>query len=510
MAGPLTPITQLDFSGGVNAVANPFDLTRRQVQRIRNFILSEHGALMTRDGYAVLTTSPTTTEPLLYRGIFINVAGTQRPFAIQKIGAVNRLWRTDTDPWTNIADFTTQYTIPQAVTMTDREIVAPGYETPKYFTGAALTAITSTAGQTTPTGAKHLAFHLGSLWLWNTNGSTTTLDGPSSLRMSDVNNMDSWPNANQTFISKDDGQEGMGLAQYTIVETGISPTQTLIAFKNYSTYQITGVFGGSTFAVQKIKSDMGCIAPRTIQFISGFGIVRLTHKGFALYNGVEDRLISEPIRPYLFGSSEIGITGLDMTEVLRGWAAQSQNPPLYVCALPTSGTALDRVFVYDLVRRTWTICDFPIKFNCLNLFATPTTMPIIHAGRDTSGQLVSLFAGATDDAGAAINWSVRTKPEFLGSPMRMAFWRRLVVDLFFTPTQSVTAQLTVFGLADPASSTLSFAAIPGVTGVQDGRRSLDVMRTAGAVYAELTGTGHVHLRGLEWQGRPKPLTKVAA
>jgi len=74
--------------------------------------------------------------------------------------------------------------------------------------------------------------------------------------MSDANAPNSWPNANQTFISKDDGQQGTGLATFTIAETGISPTQTLVCFKNFSTYQVTGVFGATSFGVQKVKSDM--------------------------------------------------------------------------------------------------------------------------------------------------------------------------------------------------------------------------------------------------------------
>src|SRR5262249_57836425 len=125
----------------------------------------------------------------------------------------------------------------------------------------------------------------------------------------------SWPNANQIFIDKDDGDSGNGMGQFTVAETGISPSTSQILFKNFSAYQMTGVFGSTNpaFSIQRIKSDMGCVAARSIRFAPGFGLIRLAHRGFALFDGVDDRLISEEIRPMLFGT--LGFTGIDWTNV---------------------------------------------------------------------------------------------------------------------------------------------------------------------------------------------------
>jgi hypothetical protein len=524
MPSTLVPIAQIDFSGGVNAVSNPYLTGDKQVQRIRNLILDEHGSLRTRDGYSVVTTSPNlTNSPIIYRGVLNKANGTSIPFAIQNVSGTTQLFRTDTNPWTGIGTLTNPaILLPQSVTMVDTEIIARGNgATPVQFDGTSAPAITAQAGQTTPPGAAHIAFHLGSLWLWNTSTSTTALDGPSSLRMSDVNNPNSWPNANQAFVAKDDGQVGMGMATYTIAETGISPTQTLVLFKNYSTYQVVSVFGAANFSIQKVKSDMGCTAPRTIQFVSGFGIIRLTHKGFALFNGVDDRLISEEVRPYIYGRDDI--TGLNFNAIDRSWSVQSQNPPLYIAACPLTGNGLTRLFVYDLVRRAWSICDFPVDFSCLSLFSVPGSTPVIHAGTFGTGQIVSLFSGATSDNGVAITWSLRTRPFNLGSPSRYAFWRRMLLDFLYTPTEDVTVSNTLLGIGNPVSKTVTYGGTSTTSlwnigawdsmvwdtlNTVDGRQSVDILQTASAVTADISGSGPVRLRSIEIQARPKPLTNA--
>jgi hypothetical protein len=58
-------IDQMDFSGGVNSVTNPSKLTEKQVSRIRNLLFDEHTALRTRDGFAIVTTSPDLVNPIL-------------------------------------------------------------------------------------------------------------------------------------------------------------------------------------------------------------------------------------------------------------------------------------------------------------------------------------------------------------------------------------------------------------------------------------------------------------
>ena len=211
MAGQLQELAQTDFSGGTSAVTSPYKVGDKQVQRTRNLMLDEHGSLTTRDGYSVLTTSPDTTNPIVLIAVLNLIDGSSVNVALQNDGTVNTLssFPPGGATWTTRGATSTAYLTPQSVTMLNHQLFAVGYETPRAYDGAgSFPQVTALAGQTLPPGASHLAFHLGYLWLWNTFGSTTTLDGPSSLRTSDANNYGSWPSANQTFISKDDARIG--------------------------------------------------------------------------------------------------------------------------------------------------------------------------------------------------------------------------------------------------------------------------------------------------------------
>jgi hypothetical protein len=212
-----------------------------------------------------------------------------------------------------------------------------------------------------PFGAAHIINHSAALWAWNTSPTNTSgangvIDGPSVVRQSGINNPNSWPLANYAFIGKDDGTQGTGIATFTIAEAGISPTGALVLFKEYSTYQVNGTFGIQNFNITEVKTDMGCLASRSVQFATGFGILRFCHLGFALFDGVNDRLVSEEVRPYVFGNAEI--TGIDYTALQWGRSMLTANPPMYVCSLPTKDGLINRVFCYDLVMRAWAIVDY--------------------------------------------------------------------------------------------------------------------------------------------------------
>lgn len=508
MATQLQAIVQKDFSGGLNLAVNPYLIPRKQVWRVRNMILDEHGSLRTRLGSDLLKSSSNVVIPVRLVRYLNKLSGTVNQYLMATDGANMQLFNMDATPFTSVTTNATSFRTPQAITITDNDLIVWGHGiVPTAYNGTITTPITATAGQTVPPGAKHIALHFGSVWLWNTNNTTTTLDGPSSIRMSAVSNYGDWPNANQAFIAKDDGQVGMGLATYTIVETGISPISTLIAFKNFSAYQITGVFGASNFAIQQVKTDMGCIAPRTIQFVSGFGIIRLTHKGFALFNGVEDKLISEDIRPAIFGNpnDENDIPSIDFNEVEIAAAGQVQNPPLYVCACPVSGSdgKLTRYFVYDLVRRAWTICDFPYDISWIGNVFSGTTGDLIGGGL-TGGSIYRLFGlNDVDDHGTPIGWSFRTGPITSGDPTGLLFWRRLLIDMVYPPGQALSFTTTLTGYPTTQTGTRTLNPL-----VSMGRTDVDILRTAPSVYATFTGTGNNKIRGLTWQVRKKPLTRA--
>jgi len=251
-----------------------------------------------------------------------------------------------------------------------------------------------------PPGCAHVTVYAGSLWMLNTSPTNTAtgIDGPCSLRMSDVNNPNSWNPINQAFLDKDDGTEGMGLASFTITAQGIPPEGSLVAYKNFAGYQIVGVFGSPSLTIQRIKSDMGCIAPRTLQFVPGFGIARFAHLGFAVFDGVDDRIISEEIRPYLFASSDYStsdIVVLDATWQSVMWGAQTANPPMWCIAMPVgnSGGQLTQIACYDLVLKSWCFVGLPFSIATMSQFRTVSANPVTILGGFSDGCLSRWQAG---------------------------------------------------------------------------------------------------------------------
>lgn len=331
--------------------------------------------------------------------------------------------------------------------------------------------LTNTAAPPPP-GCGHVAVYAGSLWMLNTSSKNTAtgIDGPCSLRMSDVNNPNSWNPINQAFLDKDDGSEGTGLASFTITAQGIPPEGSLVVFKNYAGYQIVGVFGSTNLTIQRIKSDMGCVAPRTIQFVPGFGITRFSHLGFAVFDGVEDKVTSEDIRPYLFPTNDFqeqDIVVLDSNWQSVMWGFQTANPPMYCCAMPVgnSGGQLTQIACYDLVLKAWTaMVELPFPISTAAQFRTTSANPVSILGGFSDGCLSRWQAGdQLWDTGATgarapsvVNFSVKL-PEAVAQ----------VAD-----TKLNCRRVAIRGISTSAAGPLSV--IPIVNGVQKPAQSYSI------------------------------------
>lgn len=365
------------------------------------------------------------------------------------------------------------------------------------------------------------------------DGPTSFLaDGPSSLRSSDLNNPNAWPLAHQIFVDKDDGDAGEGIGHFTIAESGISPTTSLILFKQFKTYQMTGVFGSTNpaFAIQKVKSDMGCVAPRTIQFAPGFGLIRLTHRGFALFNGVDDLLISEEVRPLLFGSPLY--TPIDWSRAELGYAVVVPNPPMYVAWLPVVGVpGLTRCFGYDLVRRAWTTLQFPKPVATAQAIQDPGALPIVLMGDYNTGGVRQIFSGATTDDTAPIRWQLMARPVTGASAQSLAYFRRMVIKVSDIQRNTPIAVQTIVGpIVSLQPTQIHHVVRPPVTvglgfgygvqpygsspyGGQPWNSECDLTVDLGAIgtnlRAVLSGLGQIRLLGLEYHVRAKPLRRVS-
>lgn len=527
----LTPLAQSDFSQGENTTTSPYALRPAQCQQMINLILDEQGSVRTRDGTLKLSVAaPRPDRKIVKLFDFVNSGFTVSHLAIQ-LGTFgnNSLFLWNTSPWTSLGDFGSVYATPDIISAVNMAIIAAGNTEPlKYYDPTNATPFGSLTGAPN---AGHVAFHLGFIWVGNTNPATSATAGSSSIQASDLNNPNSWPAANQTFVSKDDGQTITGLAQYTIAESGISPTATIIIWKDFSGYEATGVLGSTSFALQKIKSDMGCVAPRSIQFVSGFGIIRLTHRGFALYDGVNDTLISEEERPRIFGRDSY--VGLDWTRINQCMATQVPNPPLYICACPIAGGngTLQRVFVYDLVRRAWTILQFASDIGTMSLSLVPNQFPVVYLGDASVGFVRRAFAGDTTDDGTVINWTVFTRAFTGQTPMTRAIWIRLLANFFnisagstvsatfyFTPTDNlgqktvmktiptITPINTFLGWGNDAWGDSAWGGSNAAT-ITDQIEDFGILKKCTAVQVSLSGSGPMKLRAISLQARALPETR---
>jgi hypothetical protein len=295
-----------------------------------------------------------------------------------------------------------------------------------------------------PPGAAHIIVYGGALWVFDTSTTNTSsgLDGPCSLRQSSINNPNSWNPINQAFLDKDDGTEGMGLAKFTITAQGIPPEGSLVAFKNFQGYQIIGIFGASSFAIQAISSDMGCISPRTLLFVPGFGVSRMTHLGIATFNGVQDLLVSEQIRPYLYPTNDSvysDITVIDSSWISVAWGAQTANPPMYCLAVPIGNSSgqLTRLLCFDLVLKAWAIVDLPFPISTMSQFKSVSANPVTILGGFSDGLLSRWQAGDvewdTGGTGARTPTQVASSGETLTAASQdsdqVIYCRRWVISL---------------------------------------------------------------------------------
>lgn len=396
------------------------------------------------------------------------------------------------------------------------------------------------AKQYPPIGAAHIITHANALWAWNTSPTNSTgngsIDGPSVLRMSAPNDADAWPLVNTELIGQDDGTQGTGLATFTIAEAGITPDANLVVFKDYSTYVVKGVFQASDFAVQQIKTDMGCLAPRSIAFATAWGVFRFSHIGFAWFDGMNDHILSEEIRPYIFGDRVT--PGVDFSRLSKMRGTLVANPPLYVCSAPTKDGLTTRIFAYDLVQKAWMICDY---MNGSNPDFSPNGVqyPITHMAQLRprsplggltpvgNGNAITIIADFGPGNVASIRqwqegdtawdatspptpvaWSFR--PQEVGEPGSRAYFRRANVRLVAPQPGQITGHFNIGeesqpnnvqleGGAGPSHGTApNIATTANYFGNEDLGVALDVHQTGPSLNGTYSGSGPASIEGVDY------------
>jgi len=173
-----------------------------------------------------------------------------------------------------------------------------------------------------------------------------------------------------------------------------------------------------------------------------------------------------------------------------------------VCGVPVSGKNLTRIFIYDLVRRAWTICDFPTPFRSINTVTLPTAVELRAGG--TAGNIYRILdLSDTTDDGALVEWGFRSAAAYIDSPTNLSYWRRLILNVEPHVNQGIRYVITLRGALAPLTGGRNFGFTSG-----DTRATFEVARNAPSVYVDVTGMGNVRINALSWQGRRKPLTTV--
>jgi hypothetical protein len=378
--------------------------------------------------------------------------------------------------------------------------------------GSAIWQETGYLAAPAPHGAGHIEVYAGSLWALNTYpvGSSDGLDGPTSLRMSNTNNIFGWNPVNQAFLDKDDGAEGMGLGKFTITAQGIPPEGSLIAFKYRVPYQLIGVFGANNFVIQPVSTDMGCLAPRSIQFVAGYGLMRYTHLGISVFDGWKDQVVSEQVRPYFFPVNDFDVQDIvvaDANYIPLAWGAQTANPPMYTIAIPigNSGGQLTRIMLYDLILKCWAApVDLPFPIGTMSQVQPVTSNPLTIIGGFNDGALQRWQTGDEQwytGGGAAqvpVLWSLRTITIASQSSSQRIWARKLIVrgtnggsagTITVQPRMSAVAQAAV-KYAIPGNGDFDLFADIGLTGLR--------------FDAVISGIVDVEIDGIDFAIEPRP------
>ena len=371
---------------------------------------------------------------------------------------------------------------------------------------------TSLPASTPPPGGAHVINHAGSIFLWGVGSQDdiSTQTGPSALWMSDVGDVNSWNPLNQAIVGYGDGQIAMGGISMSIAEAGIPPYGALVLFKNFSTYQMLGTFGASNFELVAARTSMGCVAPRSIQYVYGIGIFRMTHLGIAIFDGTRDTLISDPIRPYIFGGEE-DIIPVDWTQIGTCWGSISVNPPMYMIACPLPGTngQLSRIFLYDILLKAWSVVDLASNISCLTQVLSEGNQPTLYMGGASDGAVRTWFTGQTNwdqnFSNVPISWSFETPEIYVNPSQRMYFkWG-------FIRTRELPASLscTVFlGLDNQNVSNPNIPSYPFGSKLISGQYQFNINRKAYSAYAKISGTGFTRINAIDWHVLPQPAGTV--
>ncbi|MCL4440799.1 MAG: hypothetical protein M1609_09500, partial [Firmicutes bacterium] len=239
----------------------------------------------------------------------------------------------------------------------------------------------------TPPKGQYAAAHKNYLFLAQTSAN------PSRLHFSEVLNIESWPALNFIDISPNDGDWITGLLPFD---------DYLIITKQRSVWALVGD-GTSDFAVKRVHSGIGCVAPRSLVRMGDlFGFA--FSEGFYMSDITKPTLITERLR-----ETWAGINKRRLNQIV----AEFFDHKLRVDVPNGSSTTNNLRIIYDSIRKALLLESFSDHASCYAKYVE-AGQELLFYGHAIDGQ-VSEADNGTTDAGAAINFEWKTKHFNFGS-----------------------------------------------------------------------------------------------
>jgi hypothetical protein len=228
----------------------------------------------------------------------------------------------------------------------------------------------------------------------------------------------------------------------------------------------------------------------------------------AIFDGVNDKVISEEVRPYLFPSSDADvsdITPIDAQYAYSSYGFQTANPPMYCLAIPVgvSGGQLTRVLCYDLVVKSWTVVDLPFSISSAIQARAEGAPPTTVFGGFLDGTLQRWQAGdllwyTGSSSTSVVQFGFRTQEMGGDIPDQRLYCRRVAITGYNNnSTKGLT--VTIF-----QNAVLKFTYNSPPLAANDFEVFAPVQLTGTRFHADIFGSGQVEIHGDSWHIEPKP------
>jgi hypothetical protein len=238
--------------------------------------------------------------------------------------------------------------------------------------------------------------------------------------------------------------------------------------------------------------------------------MRFSHLGFTLFDGINDRVLSEEAKDYIFPTVNpdvADITTIDFNWMPVAWSAQTIYPPMYVCAVPIgkSNGILTQLFCFDLVLKCWA-----------GMVSLPFGVGTISQARPAGGTAVTLlgtyddgclhrwcagditWASSIDTPGPSqVQWSVETPEAFIKEADNARFYCKELVTRGKINSTSTTFQASLT-IQDEAQITADSGLYQiGATGLFTAHTA--VQQSGVSIHAIISGSGPIEIDSFLWQ-----------